>query len=416
MTWRTLRVKHLASVRVSNVNKLSNPSELPVRLINYTDVYHGDRIVSELDLMLATATPNQLQAFRIQPDDVLITKDSEIEDDIGIPAYVNRSSPDMVCGYHLALLRPMPQQIYGRFLYWAMNSKYVNDQLSAGSTGITRFGLKRDVISQTKIKLPPLQEQRKIADYLDIETTRIDSLISKKHRLMELLEDRTQALRAEWFNHLSSTYGLVAVRRLTTQIEQGWSPTCDSVPAEEDEWGVIRTSAVSSGTFLAENNKRLPKTTEPEIRWQLCDGDLLITRGSGSRQMVGRACVARVGSRKLTLSDLVYRVRLTRADSEYVALAILSSQVREQIENSIRTDTGMTLKIRRDDLADIRIPAVPYEAQSLEAAGLAKGLSLLNETRRVVEKQLDLLAERRKALVTTMVTGEVSVPGVERES
>lgn len=190
MTWRTIRVKHLANIRVSNVDKLSKPNEQPVRLINYTDVYYRDKIVPEIELMTATATESQVQTFKVQPGDVLITKDSETADDIGVPAYVDRSSPDMVCGYHLALLRPIPQQALGRFLYWAMNSKYVKDQFSIASTGITRFGLKRDVISQTEVKLPPLQEQRRIIDYLDIEIARIDSLISKKHRLIELLHDR----------------------------------------------------------------------------------------------------------------------------------------------------------------------------------------------------------------------------------
>ena len=410
MTWRTFRVKHLANICVSNVDKLSKPDEQSVRLVNYTDVYYGDRIVPELELMTATASARQIQNFRVKAGDVLITKDSETADDIGVPAYVDRSSPDMVCGYHLALLRPMSQQTFGRFLYWAIGSKYIKDQLSVASTGITRFGLKRDVIAQTKIKLPSLQEQRNIADYLDIETAHIDALISKRRRQIDLLAEHAQILRDEWFDNLSSIFGLVAVRRWTTKIEQGWSPVCDSEPAERDEWGVIKTSAVSSGVFLAEDNKRLPDSMEPEARWQLRDGDLLITRGSGTRQMVGRACVARVGNRKLTLSDLVYRVRLDQADSEYIASTILSSQVRAQIESSIRTDAGMTLKIRRDDLADIRIPAVPHEVQSLEAAGLAKDLFLLDKTRRVVEKQIDLLAERRTALINAIIAGEIAMP------
>ena len=263
------------------------------------------------------------------------------------------------------------------------------------------------------VPITDLQRQREIADYLDSETACIDALMSNRRRLIELLDERAQVLRNEWFDNLSSAYGLISVRRWTTQIEQGWSPVCDSAPAEHNEWGVIRTSAVSSGVFLAEDNKRLPDEVEPQTRWQLQDGDLLITRGSGSRQMVGIACVARVGTRKLTLSDLVYRVRLTQAEPEYIASAMLSSQVRAQVESSIRTDTGMTLKIRRDDLADIRIPAVPHEAQSMEAAGLVKGLSLLNETRRVVEDQLDLLAERRKVSITAMITGEMTVPRVQ---
>lgn len=260
-----------------------------------------------------------------------------------------------------------------------------------------------------RVPVDSVQQQGDIADFLDNETVRIDTLISKKRRLVSLLDDREQSLRDEWFSGLSSTYGLIAVRRLTDHIEQGWSPNCDSAPAEKDEWGVIKTSAVSSGRFLAEENKKLPHATEPEIRWKLRDGDLLIIRGSGSRKMVGRACVAQIGDRKLTLSDLIYRVQLTQADSEYVASAMLSSQVRTQIESSIRTDTGMTLKIRGDDLADIRIPAVPQDVQSLETVGLAEGLLQLHNCKQVIEKQLLLLVERRLALVTGTVTGELDI-------
>ena len=335
----------------------------------------------------------------------MITKDSESPDDIGVPAYVERTTSNMVCGYHLAILRPRPG-INGRFLYWAINSDDVRNQMESRATGVTRFGLRTDAINQTKLRIPSNQMQRRIADYLDAETTRIDTLISKKRRMLELLDERSHALYDEWYERLSSFYGRVPIRRWSSDIEQGWSPTCDSEPAEHHECGVIRTSAVSSGRFIGGNNKRLPAGIELNPRWLLRDSDLLVTRGSGTRSRVGRACVASVRGRILTLSDLVYRVRLIHAHPEFVSAALQSSPARAQIEASIRTDAGLTLKIRRGDLADVRIPAVPMNRQVSETANLTKCLMLLQDSKLRVEKQIALLTERRQALITAVVVGE----------
>ena len=171
---------------------------------------------------------------------------------------------------------------------------------------------------------------------------------------------------------------------------------------------------MSSGTFLAQNNKRLPDEIEPDLRWLLRDGDLLVTRGSGSRRKVGRASVARLGERNLTLSDLVYRIVLIEADPEYIAMAMSASSVRKQLEGSIRTDAGQTLKVRRDDLAEVRIPAVAGEQQPHEVAGVSIHLSMLRHSLRVIEAQLGLLTERRQALITARVAGHLPASRVAR--
>jgi len=403
MTWRTLRVKHLASVRVSNVNKLSNPNELPVRLINYTDVYHGDRIIPELDLMVATATPSQLQAFRIQPDDVLITKDSEIAEDIGIPAYVDRSSPDMVCGYHLALLRPMPQQTYGRFLYWAMNSKYVNDQLSASSTGITRFGLKRDVISQTKIKLPPLQEQRKIADHLDNETAHIDTLISKKHRLIELLHDRRKISGEGVIAEFRQSEKLVPLKYLVREsdIRQGLraEPTKLSVSIHH---GVTPLESVSNDGSRAGDFSNY-KVCQP--------GDIVINRMRAFQGAVGIANQGGIVSPDYT----VLRVG-SRVSANYLHFVMRSSWFISEMTRRLRgigsTDQGQvrTPRINFADLGLIKIPVPPREHQDEFALNLTHQEERLTHVVDLLTQQLDSLGERRQALITSVVTGEMAVP------
>ena len=187
-----LPLKRIADVAPSNVDKLSVKGELPVRLVNYTDVYYGDRLTSNMDYMRATATPAEVAKFHVRPGDVIMTKDSETADDIGIPAFVDSSAPDLICGYHLSLVRP--RTVLGRYLYFAISSTHARDQMSVASTGVTRFALRSESIKLLSVRVPPLSKQRAIADYLDTETARIDALITKKRRLIDLLAERRQAL------------------------------------------------------------------------------------------------------------------------------------------------------------------------------------------------------------------------------
>ena len=84
--WEVRRLRTIAELRISNVDKHVKDNEVPVRLCNYVDVYKNNRISERLEFMPATATPDEIERFRLEIDDVLITKDSETWDDIGVPA------------------------------------------------------------------------------------------------------------------------------------------------------------------------------------------------------------------------------------------------------------------------------------------------------------------------------------------
>ena len=75
--WEVRRLKTVASVQLSNVDKKSVEGQDSVRLCNYVDVYYNDRITPDLDFMAATATSEQRRHFSLRAGDVLITKDSE---------------------------------------------------------------------------------------------------------------------------------------------------------------------------------------------------------------------------------------------------------------------------------------------------------------------------------------------------
>ena len=191
--WHVRRLKTLASVQLSNVNKKSEQGQARVRLCNYVDVYYNERITADLKFMSATATAEQARRFVLRVGDVLITKDSESWNDIAVPAVVVQDLKSVLCGYHLAHIKPGPS-LDGRFLSRQFSANGVRDQFHVSANGITRFGLGGGAICTGLFPIAPLEEQHAIADFLDRETAKIDALVAKKEQLIELLREKRTAL------------------------------------------------------------------------------------------------------------------------------------------------------------------------------------------------------------------------------
>ncbi len=192
--WNVRRLRNIADVRFSNVDKHSKKHETAVRLCNYSDVYHNDRIRSNMNFMRATATDDEVNRFRLVTGDVLITKDSETWNDIGVPAFVESTDRNLVCGYHLALIRPKTTATCGEFLSAALSSSIIASQLHVRANGVTRFGLSQNAIKSTYLPVPPLTEQTAIARFLDHTTNQIDRYIRAKQKLIALLEEQKQTI------------------------------------------------------------------------------------------------------------------------------------------------------------------------------------------------------------------------------
>ena len=186
--WKVRRLLTVAEMRVSNVDKHTKEDELPVRLCNYVDVYKNDRITQGMAFMNATASREEVERFRLQRDDVLITKDSESWDDIGVPALVTEPADDLLSGYHLALLRPL-RQVLGAYLARTLQSRGVAYQFHVEAKGVTRYGLTHAGIQSVHIPLPPLPEQAAIVRYLDKATADIDTAVDRARRQINLLRE-----------------------------------------------------------------------------------------------------------------------------------------------------------------------------------------------------------------------------------
>lgn len=180
--WREVPLASVAEVRFSGVNKLSLPSEEPVRLCNYTDVYNNDYITGDLEFMRATATQPEINRFGLQLGDVIITKDSETPDDIGIAAAVDYTAPDLLCGYHLALIRPRTEEADPTFLAKQLRHHRLARYFGQRANGLTRYGLPTAVVANAPLWLPEPDTQRAIGAFLrlaDEAIAKTEAVIAK---------------------------------------------------------------------------------------------------------------------------------------------------------------------------------------------------------------------------------------------
>jgi type I restriction enzyme S subunit len=195
--WEVRKVGTVADLIVSNVDKLSEASESAVRLCNYVDVYKNDKITKTLNFMHATATQDEIARFKIQIGDVIITKDSEEWDDIGVPSLVTYQADDLVCGYHLAILRPQSDLILGEFLHRVLEDRLVSTQMHVRAKGVTRYGLSQTAIRAVLLPLPPVMEQEQIALQLNSEIERFGAARSRLEDEIDLLREYRTRLAAD---------------------------------------------------------------------------------------------------------------------------------------------------------------------------------------------------------------------------
>ncbi len=413
MNWPTVPLKRLASIRTSNVDKKTVDDDPAVRLCNYTDVYYRDSINPSQDFMRATASPDQVTTFRLKTDDVIITKDSETADDIGVPTYVEASAPNLVCGYHLALIRPLQKAISGRFLFWAMASSLIRSQLEVAATGITRFGLRADAIGSATLALPPLPTQRAIADFLDAETARIDALISKKRRMLRLLEERFAA-HVEQHTRASSVatdkgdsrpdkWRLIVLRRCFRSIQYG----IGEASREAGAIAVLGMGNVDHGEIVG-NPGGFVDQIDPSLLLE--PGDLLFNR-TNSLALVAKVALVR-DSMATTFASYLVRLRTNHlANSAYLNYLLNTRPVLEQARSMALPSIGQA-NLNPSRYTSIRVPLPPVQIQRSIVSELDLEAAAHDKLSSASVRQIKLLAEHRQALITAAVTGWIEVPGV----
>lgn len=208
------------------------------------------------------------------------------------------------------------------------------------------------------------------------------------------------------FNRLPEGWSAIPLRRLISALEQGWSPNAHERVADEGEWAVLKLGAVSQGRFRAEQHKALIEGTQPERRYEVRAGDLLVTRAN-TLKLVGDACVVEDSRPRLMLPDLIYRlsVRHERAEARFLCYFLISHAGRAQIEADARGSSMSMAKISGSHLRSWTVSVPSSVALQRNIADfLDRKTASIDALIAKQEELLTLLAEKRQGLITQAVT------------
>ena len=198
---------------------------------------------------------------------------------------------------------------------------------------------------------------------------------------------------------------LASIRHLLSKVEQGWSPECESRPASDAEWGVLKAGCANGGVFREEENKTLPPSLTPVIEYEVRAGDVLMSRAIGSAENVGATAFVERTRPRLLLSDKIFRLHPTnRVLPQYLAILLGSGPLRLQIERSISGADGLANNLPQSALKAFRCVVPPLDEQlsilSFVNSETAKIDALVEEQWRLIE----LLKEKRQAVISHAVT------------
>ena len=419
--WGVRRLRTVADMRVSNVDKHTRDDEIPVRLCNYVDVYKNDRITEAMPFMNATASWGEIERFRLKGGDVLITKDSEAWDDIGVPSLVAESADDLLCGYHLALLRSF-EDVLGAYLARVLQSKAVAYQFHVRANGVTRYGLTHAGIQSVQIPLPPLAEQLAIVRYLDYVDWRIRRYVAAKRRLIALLEEEKQAIvnRAvtrgldpnvrlkpsgvEWLGDVPGHWDVGPVKRAFLSMDYG-------ISASASDSGSIRLLTMghlNDGRVIVPDDGGVDFVA-PHLL--LKSGDLLFNR-TNSQELVGKVGLFVGHDTLVTFASYLVRMRPHPChEPEYLNMALngasfMSRSRREAIPSLHQSNLNPT----RFGRIHIALPS--KKEQSAILRSLQKETASLGVAIDSARRQIELVEEYRTRLIADVVTGKLDVRGM----
>jgi type I restriction enzyme, S subunit len=195
--WKVGKLKHHSELNISSVDKHIFDDEISVRVCNYTDVYYNQFISNSLELRVGSCTKIEFNKFLLKKGDVIITKDSESPSDIGVPSLVIDELENVVCGYHLSIIKSNLDSLIGEYLFRQLQTTRVRRYFEVNSNGITRFGLGKSSVLELPLILPPVKEQKEIIIHLNSKTREIDDLIQLEQKKIDLLKEYRQSLISE---------------------------------------------------------------------------------------------------------------------------------------------------------------------------------------------------------------------------
>lgn len=368
--------------------------------------------------------PNAIsESYKLDKGDILFSHINSLSM-IGNLA-LKRDETTLFHGMNLLRLKVDASKINEEYFFWLLKSKNLRQVFEANAKpAINQASLSTNSIKNIYLNIPGEDEQTKIANFLHYETAQIDTLIEKQQNLIQLLKEKRQAVIShavtkglnsdapmkdsgvEWLGEVPEHWEQVELKHVVDYIIDAEHKTAPYF--EQGKYLVCRTTNVRDGELRLEGGKYTNEETylewikrgKPEI------GDILFTREAPA----GEACVYD-GTVPLCLGQrmVLFKLKKDRVLPTFVLHSLYSGLADDFIKQLSQGST-----VAHFNMADIRnIPL--FEPSLVEQQEIVEYLSkLLNKFDDLVysaEKAIQLMQERRTALISAAVTGKIDVRG-----
>jgi type I restriction enzyme S subunit len=378
----------------------------------------GLKIDASESVYITQAIHDDMSTSKVDPGDILlnITGGS-----IGRSCLVPPSYPEANVNQHVCIIRV--RNPLNKFLAQVIKADLIQAQIRLIQTGGNREGLNFEQISKFVFILPPSEEQQLIIKFLDHETAKIDTLITKQEKLIELLKEKRQAVIShavtkglnsnvpmkdsgvEWLGEVPEHWKLVPLKYLCS-FSGGGTPTKDNLTYWTNG-NIPWVSPKDMKTFwVKETQDYITEKAVKESSTNMVEpNSLLMVVRSGILQ---RTIPIAINIVPVTMNQDMKALKFgKRILVEYVANLIHGNTQQLLLEWS---KEGATVEsIEHEYLANSVIPVPSIEEQDLIVKLIAKKMSIYRELTEKAELQISLLQERRTALISAAVTGKIDV-------
>jgi type I restriction enzyme S subunit len=260
------------------------------------------------------------------------------------------------------------------------------DQASHGTTRLTS-----DRVEALGVPIPPLREQRRIAELLD----RGEALRAKRRVALALLDDLESSTFVDLFGdpvRNERRWKRIPFGQILSSIDSGWSPTCLDRPAQAHEWGVLKLGSITSCEFDSSENKALPADLQPDPNIEVGVGDLLFSR-KNTYNLVAACAFVRETRPRLMMSDLIFRLCL-RSDAgvepRFIQQLLVYPSKRREVQKLAGGSSESMPNISKSRLqgATVELPPLPLQQ---EFARRIAAVEKLKTAHRASLVQLDAL-------------------------
>lgn len=375
------------------------------------------------DVKTMDFTPTEQQLFALRSGDVLVTEGSGSLAAVGATAVYGGEVDSVVCFQNTLLrLRPKTSELDPAFLAWWARSAFESGAFAAMATGANIHHLGADGVKSLAIPLPPLREQARVVKHLDRETRRLDTLIAKNQAVAELLSEREIACVGAALGTDLALRGdgvPVAIRgqrmaplRAVAAVQSGIALNTQQQHSDPVTVPYVRVANVQDGELQLHDIKQVSVPRSAASRWLLQRGDVLMTEG-GDPDKLGRGAVWEGQIEPCLHQNHVFAVRPNAAVllPEFLSLVTRHPYARLYFETTASKTTGIA-STSSSKIGAFRVPLPDLKEQRRLVDSLREQVAAIRGLRSAVLDQNDLLRERRQALITATVTGQLDLSEV----